>query len=125
MKDGAWDIRFVWMSPSVAAVAATFLLHVTSYGGDVQPAALGLSPGGRLTGTGAVVLPSLFGGRMAVPSMGMLVLPRLVGGQMPAVMGHGSVLISDLWSLASACSSRWGGVSVRRASGGCLGVERR
>jgi hypothetical protein len=94
VKDGAWDIRFVWMSPSVAAVAATFLLHVTSYGGDVQPAALGLSPGGRLTGTGAVFPPLSFWGRMAVPSMGMLVLPRLVGGQMPAVEGHGSVLIS-------------------------------
>jgi hypothetical protein len=95
VKDGAWDIRLVRMSPSVAAVAATFLLHVTSYGGDVQPAALGLSPGGRLTGTGAVFPPlSFLGGRMAVPSMGMLVLPRLVGGQMPAVEGHGSVLIS-------------------------------
>ena len=95
VKDGAWDICLVWMSPSVAALAATFLLHVTSYGGDVQPAALGLSPGGRLTGKGAAALPSLWG-RMAVPSMGMLVLPRLVGGQMPAVEGHGSVLISDL-----------------------------
>jgi hypothetical protein len=94
VKDGAWDIRFWWMSPSVAAVAATFLLHVTSYGGDVQPAALGLSPGGRLTGKGAAALPSLFWVRVAVPGMGMLVLPRLVGGQMPAVEGHGSVLIS-------------------------------
>jgi hypothetical protein len=95
VKDGAWDIRFVWMSPSVAAVAATFLLHVTSYGGDVQPAALGLSPGGRLTGTGAVFPPPLFlGGADGGAQHGYACFAP-VGGRTDAG-GRGSWIGSDL-----------------------------
>ena len=99
----AWDIRLVRMSPSVAALAATFLLHVTSYGGDVQPAALGLSPGGRLTGKGAVFLSLTGAGGGArhgyacfAPVGGRLSVAAVMGSD---VFRHLGFLTSDLWHL--------------------------